>query len=345
MPAEQHIAIIGNGVAGNQAADLIRRRDKDCRITIVSAGALLFYNRYELPDVFRGRQDWREYLVHTPEYYDDNRIVVRRKSLVSDIDAANRTLHLAHREEVSYDQLLVATGGAAYLPEQLRDSLPHMHSFATYRDAMVVHAALPKGGRLVLLGGDMIGLDLGRTLVATGYRVTVIPSERSFWPHEIDADEQPRYLSALETMGFEVVPPARVEGIEAAGKGRRKGAKRVLLEGGKSLVADVVMPAYGIVPSVDFMSASGVDIERGLLVSPQLQTTRPEIWASGDVCQIWSEAHNDYRFYYGWKNVKKMGEVAARNMMGDNTPFKSRVDESLKITKKGGIHSPFWEYQ
>ncbi len=342
MADQPHIVIIGNGAAGNRAADILRERDRDCRISIVSAGALLFYNRYELPDVFRGRQDWRDYLQHPPEYYRDNDISLWRKSIVADVDTAQRKLTLAHREEIGFDQLLVATGGAGYLPERLQESLHLMHGFTTFRAAMKMYNDLPKGGHVVMLGADMIGLDLARTLIDTGYRVTVVPGDRTFWPHEISAEERPKYLAALEKMGLAVVDEGEVERVEDTSNGMS--ARRVVFVNGNSIDADIVMPLYGLTPMVDFMSTAGVDIERGLLVNPQLKTTRDEVYAAGDVCQIWSAEQNEYRFYYGWRNVRTMGEVAARNMMGEEVPFTTDVDEHLVITDDGGISSPFWEY-
>jgi NAD(P)H-nitrite reductase large subunit len=342
MSSAPHLVIIGNGVAGNRAAEILREKDKDCRISIISAGALLFYNRYELPDVFKGRQDWRDYLENPPEYFADNNITLRRKSIVADVNTDRRTLLLDHREEIGFDQLLVATGGAGYLPERLQETANLTHQFTTYRGAMKMYHDLPKGGRVVMLGGDMIGLDLARTLIETGYHVTVVPGDRTFWPHEISAADRPKYLAALETMGIEVIDHGEAERIEDTTGSAS--ARRVVFVNGESLAADVVLTQYGLAPMVDFMSTAGVDIERGLLVNPQLRTTRDEIWAAGDVCQIWQSETNSYRFYYGWRNVRQMGEIAARNMMGEDVPFSTDVDEQLVITKDGGIDSPFWEY-
>jgi NAD(P)H-nitrite reductase large subunit len=97
-------------------------------------------------------------------------------------------------------------------------------------------------------------------------------------------------------------------------------------------------------PSLEFMVGSGVDIERGLLVSPELKTTDDRIWAAGDVCQIWSAADNGYRFYYGWKNVKAMGELAAHNMTGGKAPFQTFLEETLTVDEQGRLHSSFWDY-
>ena len=121
MAADRHHVIIGNGVAGVRAATVLRERDPDNRITIISIGGLLFYDRYQLPQVFEGKRDWRAYLVHPPDYYDDRRIAVRRKCRVTQVDPRRRVLMLAHREEVGYDTLLIASGGGGYLPPRLSE--------------------------------------------------------------------------------------------------------------------------------------------------------------------------------------------------------------------------------
>ena len=59
MVAPLHHIIIGSGSAGFGAAMTLRQRDQDCRITMITMDSLPFYNRYDLPMVFRGHQDWR----------------------------------------------------------------------------------------------------------------------------------------------------------------------------------------------------------------------------------------------------------------------------------------------
>lgn len=342
MTAQIHNVIIGNGSAGNGAAAVLRERDPDCRITIITMSSLPFYNRYDLPRIFEGCRDWREILPHPPSYYDDQAIVLRRHSRVTEVDSRARTISFAHNEKMHYDRLLVCAGGRGYLPEQLSDYRHLMHAFGAYEAAISVNKALPQGGSAVILGGDMIGLDLARTLVATGYRVVVLADEFTFWPHRIAPGERDDYLEALVQMGMEVADGTTPVAIETGGEGQP--ARRVVLEDGSEYAADVVLPFYGLVPLVEFMLRSGVDIERGLLVDPQLRTSDENIWAAGDVCQIWSDEEKAYRFYYGWNNVRAMGEVAARNMTGAGQPFAGAPDESLRIDEKGCIRSPYWEH-
>lgn len=342
MATTRHYVVVGGGMAGNRAAAVLRQSDPDSRVTLITAGSLLFYNRYELPRVFHGQHDWRAYLVHPPAYYEKNRITVRRNSVITQVDSERRVLVLGHREEVSYDRLLVATGGRGYLPAGLRDCRHLVHRFDSFEAAVTLSRALPEDGKVVMLGGDIMGLHLARTLIATGHQVTLVPSQQIFWPHQVAPEERAVYLAALERKGVKVTEQGRVEHIEEGAKDMP--ARRVLLDDGGEVDGDVVMAFYGLVPVVEFMVGSGVDIERGLLVNPQLHTTNEDIWAAGDVCQIWSAEENSYRFYYGWKNVKAMGEIAARNMTGDQVPFTRFLDEKLSIDRDGAIVSPFWEH-
>jgi NAD(P)H-nitrite reductase large subunit len=345
MATPRHHVIIGSGVAGAEAARTLRAREPEARITMLTMSTLPFYNRYDLPLVFRGRKDWHRFLVDPPEYYIENRISLRRCTQVANVDALAKTITLAHNEEIPYDTLLVASGGRAYLPEELTEFRHLLDGFGSYEQAIAVKRKVPEGGSVMILGGDMIGLDLARTLLDTGHKVTLVACEETFWPHVVDEEQKTALLAVLEKMGIEVIVSHCAGGIESIQQGARGlPARRVVFGGGLDRHADVVMPFFGLVPSVEFMLGSGVDIERGLLVNPSLRTTNESIYAAGDVCQIWSAPEKHYRFYYGWKNVRAMGELAARNLTGDNDVFEPTQDETLHIRDGATIHSPFWEY-
>lgn len=345
MTTSHRYVIIGNGVAGNHAAELLRDRDPDGRVTIITNSRLPFYNRYLLPQLFRGHRDWREFLAHPPEHYQERRIHVRRDSWVVTIDPRERQVVLGHNESVGYDTLLVATGGRCYLPEELVECRSLLHGFGSYEHALAVRKALPDKGTVVMLGGDMIGLDLARTLLAIDCRVVLVTGESTFWPHRVAPEERAPFLASLERMGVEVIDGDAVGGVAAIERGAPGlPARRVVFRQGGDVYGDVVMPFLGLSPSVEFMLGSGADIERGLLVSTGLVTNDPHIFAAGDVCQIWSAEGHAYRFYYGYKNVRAMGAVAAINMTGGDEHFSTTQDETLRLNDQGHIDSPFWAY-
>jgi NAD(P)H-nitrite reductase large subunit len=309
---------------------------------MVTASKLLSINRYVLPKIFSSSADWRDFLLHPAEFYDRQRISVRRNTWVTQVDPARKLVILRHRESMSYTKLLIASGGGRYIPESLSQFRDLMLKFGSYEEAGAVSNALPKGGHIVMLGGDMIGLDLARSLVHDGYKVTVIGDDHLFWPHQVDQEEKQKFVGVLQGMGIDVRSGITVTSIKEGA--RNKPARRITLDSKETFDADVVLSFCGLIPAVAFMAGAGVDIERGVLVNLHLQSTDENIWAAGDVCQIWSPEENQYRFYYGWENVKKMGKIAAFNMTGGHESISTFQDERLIATDTGEIDSPFWKY-
>lgn len=340
MAAPLHHVIIGSGSAGFGAAKTLRAGDPDCRITMFTMDGIPFYQRYALPEIFRGKIDWRDLLAVPPAFYDEYAIGLRRRCRVADVDGSNRSLNLEHQEVVPYDRLLVAAGGRGYLPENLTGFAGLLHGFGSFEAAMRVYRDLPRGGTVIMIGGDMLGIDLALTLLDTGYRVALIVNAQTFWPHELSAAERRPLLDVLRGKGVAVHESARAVGIEA--RGGEAPARCVTLDDGTEVCGDVAMAFCGLTSSVEFMLRADVDIERGLLVNPELQTTNATIWAAGDVCQIWHDREKAYKFYHGWQNVRVMGELAARNMLGAHETFDVDAEERIWVDAAGGIASTFW---
>ena len=340
MTESLHYVVIGSGSAGHGAATTIRARDPGARITMITMSRLPFYNRYDLPKMFKGVTDWRDLLAEDPKIYDELGITLRRNSRVVDIDGRARTIALAHNEVIAYDKLLVCTGGGPNVPAILEDYRPLMHGFGTFEQASATVAALPPGGQVVILGGDMIGLDIAFNLLEAGYRVSLAVGEQTFWPHRVEPEERAVLLKSLARTGLDLIEDRSVVAIEAADRP----ARRVHFDDGSIVETDIVMPFFGILPIVDFMLGAGVDMERGILVDPALKSSNDAIWAAGDVCQIWSDVDRDYRFYHGWKNVRVMGELAARNMTGAEETFDTADESVIEVDGNGCIRSTFWEH-
>jgi NAD(P)H-nitrite reductase large subunit len=340
MAAPLHHVIIGSGSAGFGAAKTLRAGDPDCRITMFTMDGIPFYQRYALPEIFRGKSDWRDLLAVPPAFYDEHRINLRRRCRVVDVDGSAQTVHLGHQETVPYDRLLVAAGGRGYLPENLTGFAGLIHGFGSFEGAMRTYRALPRGGTVVMIGGDMLGIDLALTLLDTGYKVALVVNAQTFWPHELTAQQRQPLLDALRAKGVAVHDQARAIGIAEGANGGK--ARVVTLDDGTEVSGDVVMSFCGLASSVEFMLRAAVDIERGLLVTPELRTTNDNIWAAGDVCQIWHDREKAYKFYHGWRNVRVMGELAARNMQGAAEAFDVDVEETIGVDDRGDIVSSFW---
>jgi nitrite reductase (NADH) large subunit len=344
MAKATRYVIVGNGVAGNRAAEILRERDPDSRITIVTSGTFLLYRRDDLYRVLDGHNDWREYLVHPPSFYEERRIDVRRQSKVVSVESEARKIVLTTGETVSYDTLLVATGGMRYTPQHLEDWAEELDFLDSYRQAIEARKTLPKGGKAIILGGDIKGLRLARELAQIGFEVALLPYDRTFWPHKVTPNESLRFLKAISGKGVSIVSGVNIEKdiiVERIERARRcKYAKRIHLSDGRTIEGDLILSYFGALPMVDFMFTAGVEIEHGIRVDQQLKTANAHIYAAGLAAQT-KRLQPGETFFYTPETVRHMGEVAAINMTGGEAKFEPPPVAELTLDNKGELISPY----
>ena len=107
---------------------------------------------------------------------------------------------------------------------------------------------------------------------------------------------------------------------------------QVELDNGETLPADLVITATGVRSNISFLEGSGVDVDQGVLVNSQLETSVQDIYASGDVAQAKD-------FSTGEKHVQAIqptavdhGRIAALNMSGKNTEHDGSINMNVLDT-------------
>ena len=134
--------IVGGGAAGFAAAEMLRRRDYQGSIVMLSADDALPYDRPNLSkDYLAGNapEDWVP--LRPPDFYAEQRIDVRLRQQAVGIDTGARQVLLAGGGSVPYDRLLLATGA-----EPVRLSIPgadrpHVHTLRSLADCRAIIAA------------------------------------------------------------------------------------------------------------------------------------------------------------------------------------------------------------
>lgn len=311
--AGEHYVVIGNGPAGNEAADVLRAGAPEARVTIISDEFFPYYYRHKLRDYIVGACDENDLVVRAPEHYREHDIRLRLGQKVTRIDLASRTLYLAHMEKVHYTKLLICCGGTPRVPEVHYTYRQHLSVLGTLRHARALRAKMPGIGRVVVCGGDMISFRVATTLAAVGKEVVFLVDEDAFWPLELTDDVRSEFSAALGRRGVEVRENDALIGVDAGADGRYI----VHTRAGAAIDCGLVGAFFGFVPAVDFLRRSGLDIERGLLVNERLQTSQQGVYAAGDCAEIYRPDLRNYWVSIGWPNAQRLGALAARNMLGE----------------------------
>src|SRR6476660_3978221 len=109
MSTSGGIFIVGGGLAAARTAEQLRRSEYTGPVTIVSDEDHLPYDRPPLSkEVLRAETD--DVTLKPAEFYDENNITLLLGNGARSVDAANQKLTLADGTELSYDELIIATG-------------------------------------------------------------------------------------------------------------------------------------------------------------------------------------------------------------------------------------------
>jgi NADPH-dependent 2,4-dienoyl-CoA reductase/sulfur reductase-like enzyme len=102
----------------------------------------------------------------------------------------------------------------------------------------------------------------------------------------------------------------------------REGSRHVLkTEGGRPVIADVVVAGIGIAPNTELAENAGLDVDDGIVVDERLRAGSDQVFAAGDVARFDAPALGRRIRVEHEDNAVTMGRHAGRSMAGDTSPY------------------------
>jgi NADPH-dependent 2,4-dienoyl-CoA reductase/sulfur reductase-like enzyme len=311
-----HFVIIGNGAAGYRAAKSLRRADADAQISVITEERHPFYLRRQLGDFVSGVLSLPELIFQSRNTYRRDRIDLLLMTRVERIDPAAHEVALFNGERIHYDRLLVATGTHAAPPAILGTDLEGVVTFDTLPQAQEVKRLLRGVRDAAILGEGIVGLTLTEGLLALGLRVTQLVRGERFWPEMLDEHTSHLVQRMLEDAGVTLRFETEAHAIIGAG-GHVIGVETAI---GETLRAELAAVGCLRRPVVDLVAGSGIEVRRGILVDNRLATSRPDVFAAGDVAEpIGPAEFGDSEASFCWQRAWSLGDVAAAGMLGRTT--------------------------
>ena len=314
--------IIGNGVAGTTAAASIRETDPEGNITIYTDEAYPYYSRIRLIEYLSGEVDENALTIRKDEWYKDLNILLKLEHKVEEVDADKKELKLASGDKVSYDKLLLATGGYPFKPPIKGADKKGVFTLRSMRDAQAIREMIKDGGRhVVVIGGGVLGLEVGNSILKTGCSVTIVEFFDRLLPRQMDTEGASILQAQLESFGLRFFLGAQSEEIIGDGE-----VEKLLLKDGTEIDCDLIIISAGIRPTADLPRQLDLTVDRGVVVNDKLETEKPDIYAAGDLIQ-----HNGIS--YGiWPASEKQGQIAGKNMAGEETLYNgTTISNRLKV--------------
>ncbi|MCK2184260.1 NAD(P)/FAD-dependent oxidoreductase [Halomonas getboli] len=314
-----HLVIVGNGMAGQRLVEaLVQRHGAPRRITLIGAEPCPAYNRILLSPLLAGEMEREALTLRAADWYAERGVELILGERVERIDRAARRLTTAGGREIAYDRLVLATGSTPALPPVDGLELDGVHAFRDLDDAAALTAAAERGGRAVVIGGGLLGLEAAEGLrkrARAGMSVSVLQRASRLMNRQLDATAAGLLEAELAGRGLEIITGADLERLEDDGRGR---VCAVRLADGRRLAADCVVLAIGIAPSVELGRQAGLEVERGIVVDDRLTSSDPAIHALGECCEFEGRTYGLVEPI--WRQVEVLAACLSSRSADDTTP-------------------------
>jgi CoA-dependent NAD(P)H sulfur oxidoreductase len=280
-----NFVIIGGDAAGMSAASRAKRRNPDMEVIVLEQTKDVSYSACGMPyNIADPERDIDDLIVRQPKVFREKQgIDLRTGHRVEAIDPEKGTVKGRTLDggpfQVEFDELLIATGASALIPDLPGFDLPGVMSLKSLEDGRRIKRFIKEHRvkQAVIIGMGYIALEMSEALRTRGIEVVLIKPNPLFlpWMHE---KLSRAVREEMEAKGVQLYPGHEVKGIEQGDSRLRVICADRALEAQMVLVAIGVQPNSGVAQDagIALSIANSVAVDRGLL------TSKSHIYAAGD---------------------------------------------------------------
>lgn len=310
MSKQSDYLIIGNGIAGVTAAEILRAEDATCSITIIADEPFPVYYRPALKDYLGGHVTEDKLWARPSVFYKQQHIRFLAGRIVA-IHSRQHKVQLSNDQYVGYGKLLLAHGAQ---PRQLSCpglALAGVSTLRTVADYQRIVQRLCDAKRIVVCGSATLALESAETLIHQGYEVTHLLRHNTLWSEVLDTTASDMVLQEERRLGIDVRTQEEIAEIV----GDNGHVHAVVTTSGKRLPCDMVLIAIGIAPNIGVVRQSGIACGHGIQVDATMHTSAPDVYAAGDVIETTDGLTGRTRVIGQWFPAIQQAQTAAYAML------------------------------
>lgn len=303
-PRRVDVLLIGGGVAAARCARTLRRGGFAGSIVLVGEEPTPPYNRPPLSkELLRGEVPDELVLAEPPSWYERRGVELALGTPVIAVDPAQQLAELGDGRRLRFGQCLLSVGAQPRHP--MIPGIEQALVLRTLADAAVLRERAVAGGRMAVIGGGFIGVEVAASLAEGGVRATIVELGSGLWGGSLGDSVSEWAARRLADVGVEVRFAAQATSVSPDGVGID----------GEVIAADVILAAVGVAPRVELAAAAGLQVDDGIVVDDAQRTSDPRILAAGDVARPRDAARVEH-----WHAAREGGERAASAMLGTRLP-------------------------
>jgi nitrite reductase (NADH) large subunit len=326
--------IVGNGVAGVNAADTIRREDPEGKIEIYTDEQYLTYARPKLPSYIAEITEFEELFTRKWDWYKDKDIDLFLESKVVEVYPEEKKIELENGDRISYDKLLLAAGSHPSIPPIKGTDKNKVKTLRTIDDSNEIIEIVEKTEKVVVIGGGLLGIETANSINIKGNDVTIVEFFPRLLPKQLDVEGAKILQNILEKKGMNIVLGAVTEKILG-----RKSVEGVKLKDGREFPAGCVVISAGVRPNLQLAKKCDIKTNRGIMVNKYMETNFEDIYAAGDIAEFKERVWGIIPVAFAQSRVAGVNMVHGRKEIYEEVvPSNTLKVTDIDLTSIGKIH-------
>lgn len=309
--------LVGGGVATAKCAEVLRKEGADGSILIISVDNYRPYHRPPLSKgLLLGYEQKEGVFFHKESFYEQNGVDLLLNTRIVRLSPDKNMVTDEKGDEFEFGKMLVATGSSPRIMKIEGGDLENIFYLRNLDHSLAIKAAMESAKGAAIIGGGFIGMELASAFMQNNIPTTMIVRESELFGKLGSKEISGFFLGFYQEKGVEIwfqEEAARIEG--------KSEVENVVTKSGKELPCDIAAIGIGVIPETAFLEGSGVGLENGIKTDKYLKTSRDDIYAAGDVANFYDPILRKQHRIEHWDNAIKQGELAAKNMLGQQVPY------------------------
>ncbi len=308
--------ILGGGAAGNAAAQKLRQVGYKGRIILISQESRLPYDRPNLSKGYLAGDAGPDSLpLRSESFYQEADIELKLGERVSQVNPHNKTIIFRYGDSMTYDSLLLATGGQARQLEVPGAGLTNVLTLRSADDCDRIIDAAGQASQAVVVGTSFIGMETAAALKKRGLSVTVVGRGSVPFKSSLGPEIGTMFQQILEENGVSFKLGRKVARFEGEAR-----VQEVVLDNKERLPADLVLVGVGVHPATDYLHEVEINPDGSVTVDKYLSAAEG-LYAAGDIARFPDWRTGELIRIEHWQLAELHGFNAALNMSGQPTEF------------------------
>ncbi|MGB5823626.1 MAG: FAD-dependent oxidoreductase [Proteocatella sp.] len=322
------IVILGSSAASISCADALRKNNKDVEITVVGKEEIMPYYRPQLSHMLCNDEVDKKFFLKEEAFYKEKNIRLILGNEAIEIDRDNKLVKLSSGEVLEYNKLVMGVGSNNFVPPLEGVELEGVCNLKFYEDLKNINTYIKDKNRVTIIGGGLLGIEAAWKFKECGKQVTLLEFADRLMVRQLNPAASAIVQKELQKEGINVFTQKSTKCIIGEGK-----VEKILLESGEEIPTDLLMFSIGIRPETKLAKESGLEVNRGIVVKKNMQTSDGDIYAAGDCAEV------DGICLGIWPMAMQTGKIAAMDILNKSVELVMSPPTTILKALNIGVYS------